>query len=96
MPINRQVITFLSIVASCIESPIIAIIKAIAVPRGIPFATNTSMIGTMPAALAYIGTIRITASGTPNSIPPLTKPIKSGTEEQDQNGVIPPNRTAKK
>ena len=48
MPINRHVITFLSIVASGIESPIIAIIKAMAVPSGMPFATKTSMMGTMP------------------------------------------------
>ena len=56
IPISRQVITFLSIVASRIESPMIAIIKAIAVLSGMPFATKTFMIGTMPAALAYIGT----------------------------------------
>ena len=64
MPINRHVITFLSIVASGIESPITAIIKTMAVPSGMPFATKTSMMGTMPAALAYIGTARMTASGT--------------------------------
>lgn len=64
--ISRQVITFFSIVASGIERPIIAIIKAMAVPNGILFATKTSMIGTMLAALAYIGTARITASGTPH------------------------------
>ena len=40
MPISRQVITFLSIVASGIDNPMMAIIKAIAVPSGIPFATN--------------------------------------------------------
>ena len=39
--INFQVITFLSIVASGIESPTTAIIKAMAVPIGIPFCTNT-------------------------------------------------------
>ena len=48
MPINRHVITFLSIVASGIERPITAIIKAMAVPSGMPFATKTSMMGTMP------------------------------------------------
>ena len=62
IPINRQVITFFNIVASGIESPIITIIKAIAVPRGIPFA----------------------------------KPMKRGTEEQEQKGVIPPNKAARK
>ena len=66
MPISRQVITFFSIAASGIDSPMIAIIKAMAVPSGIPFATNTSMMGTMPAALAYIGTASTTASGTPH------------------------------
>ena len=42
MPINRQVITFYSMVASGMERPMMAIIKAMAVPSGIPLATNTS------------------------------------------------------
>lgn len=61
---RRQVITFLSRVASGSERPTTAIIKDIAVPRGMPFATNTSTTGTMPAALAYIGTARTTLKGT--------------------------------
>ena len=64
IPISFQVITFLSIVISGSESPTTAIIKAIAVPIGTPFATNTSITGTIPAALAYIGTANITAIGT--------------------------------
>ena len=35
------VITFLSKVASGIDRPTVAIIKAIAVPKGTPLATNT-------------------------------------------------------
>ena len=66
IPINLQVITFLSIVASGIDKPMTAIIKAMAVPSGMPFATKTSIIGTMLAGLAYIGTARITANGTPH------------------------------
>ena len=61
---RRHVITFFSRVASGRESPTTPIMKAMAVPRGMPFATNTSTTGTMPAALAYIGTARITLSGT--------------------------------
>lgn len=58
IPISFHVITFLSKVASGNDSPTTAIIKAMAVPIGIPFATNTSITGTIPAALAYIGTAR--------------------------------------
>jgi hypothetical protein len=54
MPIKRHVITFFNMVASGKERPMIAIINAIAVPNGIPLATNTSTIGTTPAALAYM------------------------------------------
>jgi hypothetical protein len=32
----------------------------------------------------------------PNGIPPFTKPINKGTEEQEQNGVITPNVEANK
>ena len=31
---------------------------------------------------------------TPNGIPPLTKPINSGTDEQEQKGVTTPKRLA--
>ena len=61
---SRHVITFFSRVASGSDKPTTAIIKAIAVPKGIPFATKTSMTGTIPAALAYIGTANITLRGT--------------------------------
>ncbi len=56
--------TFLSRVASGSESPTTAIMNASAVPSGMPLATNTCTTGTMPAALAYIGTASSTDSGT--------------------------------
>jgi len=34
------------------------------------------------------------AKVTPSGIPPLTKPIKSGTDEQEQKGVTTPNKEA--
>ena len=33
---------------------------------------------------------------TPNGIPPFTKPINSGIDEQEQKGVIAPKNEAKK
>ena len=65
--ISRHVITFFSKVASGSERPTTAIMKAMAVPIGIPLVTNTSMTGTMPAALAYIGPARITESSYPST-----------------------------
>ena len=41
MAMSLKVITFLSKVASGIDKPTTAIIKAMAVPMGIPFCTNT-------------------------------------------------------
>ena len=61
---SRHVITFFSRVASGRDRPTTAIMKAMAVPKGIPFATNTSTTGTMPAALAYMGMARRTLRGT--------------------------------
>ena len=61
IPIRRQVITFLSNVASGSDSPTTAIIKAKVTPRGIP---------------------------------PFTNPMNSGMDEQEQNGVMAPNRAA--
>lgn len=66
--ISRQVMTFFNNVASGSESPTTAIMKEMAVPIGIPFATKTSITGTIPAALAYIGTARMTESGTANQL----------------------------
>lgn len=66
IPINRQVMTFFNNVASGSDKPTTAIIKANAVPTGIPLATKTSITGTIPAALAYIGTARSTDKGTAN------------------------------
>ena len=68
MTINFHVITFLSIVASGMDKPTTAIINAMAVPMGIPFCTNTWIIGKTPAALLYIGTPKITAIGTANGL----------------------------
>ena len=68
MPMRRQLITFLSSVASGNDRPTTPIIKAMAVPIGIPLATKTSMMGTIPAALAYIGTARMTESGTASQL----------------------------
>lgn len=64
IPIKRQVITFLSMVASGIERAMTAIINESAVPNGMPLLTKTCIMGTTPAALAYIGTPAITDSGT--------------------------------
>ena len=36
------------------------------------------------------------ASVTPKGIPPFTKPINNGTDEQEQNGVMVPKKDAKK
>lgn len=62
--ISFQVITFFRRAASGTESPTVAIMNAIAVPIGTPFATNTWITGTIAAAFAYIGTAQITATGT--------------------------------
>ena len=64
MPISFHVITFFSRVASGSDRPTTAIMNAMAVPVGMPLATKTSTTGTIPAALAYIGTARITERGT--------------------------------
>ena len=68
MPISFHVITFFSKVASGNDNPTTAIIKANAVPIGTPLATNTSITGTIPAALAYMGTPNRTDSGTANQL----------------------------
>lgn len=68
MAISFQVITFFNSVASGIDKPTTAIINAMAVPMGIPFATNTWMMGKMPAALLYMGTPSNTATGTANGL----------------------------
>lgn len=68
MPMRRQVMTFFSKVASGRDKPTTAIIKAMAVPNGMPLATKTSTTGTIPAALAYMGTARITDRGTASQL----------------------------
>lgn len=64
MPINFHVITFFKSIASGRDNPTTPIIKAIAVPKGIPLATKTSTTGKIPEALEYIGTASIVAIGT--------------------------------
>lgn len=66
--INFKVITFFKSIASGKESPTTPIIKAIAVPKGIPFATKTCTVGKIPEALEYIGTAKIVAIGTANKL----------------------------
>ena len=71
MPMSFMFITFLSMVASGNERPTTDIMNAKAVPNATPLATNTCTTGTMPAALAYIGTARTTANGTAYQCSPL-------------------------
>ena len=71
MPMSFMFITFLSMVASGKERPTTDIMNAKAVPNATPLATNTCTTGTMPAALAYIGTASTTANGTAYQCSPL-------------------------
>lgn len=68
IPINLHFMTFFNNVASGSDKPTTAIMKASAVPTGIPLATKTSITGTIPAALAYMGTAKMTAKGTANQL----------------------------
>lgn len=63
MPMSFMFITFFSMVVSGSDRPTTDIMKAMAVPRLTPLATKTSTTGTMPAALAYIGTARTYCQG---------------------------------
>lgn len=56
--------TFLRIIISGRDNPIVDIMKANAVPRGTPFSINTLTIGIIPAALEYKGTPTKTDNGT--------------------------------
>ena len=71
MPMSFMFITFLSMVASGKERPTTDIMNAKAVPNATPLATKTCTTGTMPAALAYIGTASTTAIGTAYQCSPL-------------------------
>lgn len=62
------VIIFLSNNPSGIDKATTAIEKAITVPNGIPFSTNTCMIGKIPAVLLYMGIPTKTAIGTANGL----------------------------
>ena len=68
MAISFRVITFFKSIASGNDSPTTPIINAMAVPKGIPFATNTWTTGRMPEALEYIGTAKMVAMGTANKL----------------------------
>ena len=82
MAMSFHVITFFSSIASGMDKPTTAIINAMAMPIGIPFATNTCMMGKIPAALLYMGTPTNTASGTDHQASlPMNEAMKScGTQ----------------
>lgn len=62
--INRSRITFFKITASGKLKAAVAIMKASAVPSGIPFLNKAMAIGTIAAQLPYMGTPNIVAKGT--------------------------------
>lgn len=62
------VIIFLSRSDSGMDKATTDIEKAMTVPSGIPFSTNTCIMGKMPAVLLYMGTPKITANGTANGL----------------------------
>ena len=68
IPISFKVITFFKSIASGRDKPTTPIIKAIAVPKGIPFATKTCATGNIPDALEYMGTAKMVAIGTANRL----------------------------
>ena len=61
--------TFLSIIISGNDSAVTAIIKAKAVPMGIPFSIKTATKGIIPAAFEYKGIPINTAMGTAKGLP---------------------------
>lgn len=62
--INESFMVRLKIIASGILRAAIAIMKARAVPSGIPFWKRTTATGTIAAQLPYMGTPKKVASGT--------------------------------
>jgi len=62
--INFGFNTLRRIAISGSDSAITLIIKARTVPRAAPFPSSAPTMGTIPAALEYIGTPMITAAGT--------------------------------
>ena len=79
IPINLKVITFFRSIASGKERPTTPIINAMAVPNGIPLATNTCTTGKIPDAFEYIGTAKIVAIGTANQLSLLKYASKNPT-----------------
>ena len=71
IPMSFLFMTFLSMVASGKDRPTTDIMNAKAVPNATPLATKTCTTGTIPTALAYIGTASMTASGTAYQCSPL-------------------------
>ena len=65
---SLKVITFFNSIASGNDSPTTPIIKAMAVPNGIPLATKTWATGNIPEALEYMGTANRVAIGTANRL----------------------------
>ena len=64
MAMSFNFIALLNRIASGRLRAAVAIIKAKAVPSGIPFLNKTTAIGTIAAQLPYSGTPRMTAIGT--------------------------------
>ena len=62
IPISLKVITFFSNMASGNDNPTTAIIKAMAVPKGMPLLTKTWTTGKIPEALEYMGTAKTVAA----------------------------------
>jgi preprotein translocase subunit SecY len=71
------------------------------IPIRIPLATYIPVIfhPNVPANIATAtsftsGDVIRKAKVTPSGIPPLTNPMNSGIDEQEQKGVIAPNKEA--
>ncbi len=96
IPTRRQVITFFNRIASGRDKPTTAIIKAMAVPKGIPLATSTCTIGTIPAALAYNGTAQRTDSGTATRSPKTCIVQKIPREQNRASPLRPRSRSGHK
>lgn len=67
--------------------PLITYMAVILMPN-VPINIATATSFTNGEVIRY-------AKVTPNGIPPFTKPINNGIDEQEQNGVIAPNSEAK-
>ena len=79
--ISGHLSTLRKITASGSERPMTDIMKASTVPSAAPLPSKACTTGMIPAALEYIGTPIITATGTDHHAPlPITEAINpSGT-----------------